>query len=482
MNIFVANYGNPMTTTQANTLNSLVALATTPAGYHIAKNGSGLFENTPDTGSGGDVMGPSSATDNAIVRFDLATGKLIQNSLITIDDTGNIASPLSIQMGNGAAVTNAAGKLWYNQLTGSLNFGMGGGLTTQQVGEEMYVYGKATATIQDTPLQIVYKTGIVGASGVISFAPTVSGLTNPDLILGVATEPIATNGFGRIAKFGIVHNISTDGSDYGETWVDGETIWYNPVTGNPTKNKPTAPNMKLEIGTVINAGSGGSGSFFVNLGSSSTLGGTDSNVQFGTLANGQLIQYDSVAGYWKNVAIGSASGVQAYNANTTILGNTTTGTGSIVLATAPQISQIELGHATDTTLSRSSAGVLAVEGVVVPTVSSTNTLTNKRITKRVLALSAGSATPAINTDNYDVVHITAQSAAITSFTMTGTPVDGDTLRISITDNGTARAIAWGTSFEASTVALPTTTVASTRLDVGFFWNTETNKWRCVATA
>lgn len=116
--------------------------------------------------------------------------------------------------------------------------------------------------------------------------------------------------------------------------------------------------------------------------------------------------------------------------------------------------------------------------------SATATLTNKRITKRVLALSAGSATPAINTDSYDVVHITAQSAAITSFTssLTGTPVDGDTLRISITDNGTARALSFGASFEASTVALPTTTVISTRLDLGFLWNTETTKWRLVASA
>ena len=116
--------------------------------------------------------------------------------------------------------------------------------------------------------------------------------------------------------------------------------------------------------------------------------------------------------------------------------------------------------------------------------ATTDTLTNKRVTKRVLALSAGSATPAINTDSYDVVHITAQNAAITSFTtnLTGTPVDGDSLRISITDDGTGRALTWGTSFGASTVALPTTTVASTRLDVGFFWDTETSKWRCVATA
>lgn len=120
----------------------------------------------------------------------------------------------------------------------------------------------------------------------------------------------------------------------------------------------------------------------------------------------------------------------------------------------------------------------------VVTLSATQTISNKRITKRVSALSAGSATPAINTDITDVVHITAQSANITSFTtnLTGTPVDGDTLRISVTDNGTARTLAFGASFEASTVPLPTSTVISARLDIGFLWNTETSKWRCVAVA
>lgn len=38
-------------------------------------------------GGGGDVTGPASATDNAVARFDGTTGKLIQNSAVTIADT-----------------------------------------------------------------------------------------------------------------------------------------------------------------------------------------------------------------------------------------------------------------------------------------------------------------------------------------------------------------------------------------------------------
>jgi len=40
--------------------------------------------------SGGDVFGPTSASDEAVARFDTGTGKLIQNSTVLIDDTGHI--------------------------------------------------------------------------------------------------------------------------------------------------------------------------------------------------------------------------------------------------------------------------------------------------------------------------------------------------------------------------------------------------------
>lgn len=111
------------------------------------------------------------------------------------------------------------------------------------------------------------------------------------------------------------------------------------------------------------------------------------------------------------------------------------------------------------------------------------TLTNKRITARVGTSAANSATPAINSDNFDVFRITGQTAAITSMTtnLTGTPVDSDVLLIEITGTG-AVAITWGASFEASTVALPATTVGTAKLTTGFLWNAVTNKWRCLAVA
>lgn len=137
-----------------------------------------------------------------------------------------------------------------------------------------------------------------------------------------------------------------------------------------------------------------------------------------------------------------------------------------IISTISNTGTVTLPTATDTLVAR----------------ATTDTLTNKRLTPRV-GTTTSSATPTINTDSFDFYEITAQTVDITSFTtnLSGTPTNGQKLWIAITGTA-ARAITWGASFEASTVALPTTTVTTNRLDVGFVWNSVTSKWRCVATA
>lgn len=54
------------------------------------------------TTTGGDVVGPGAATDEAIARFDGTTGKLLQNSAATLTDAGAIAGVTTLNTGNGA--------------------------------------------------------------------------------------------------------------------------------------------------------------------------------------------------------------------------------------------------------------------------------------------------------------------------------------------------------------------------------------------
>lgn len=114
--------------------------------------------------------------------------------------------------------------------------------------------------------------------------------------------------------------------------------------------------------------------------------------------------------------------------------------------------------------------------------AATATLTNKRITARITTI-VSNATPTVNTDDCDAVTITALAAAITSMTtnLSGTPTNFQKLIYRLKDDGTARGITWGASFEAMGVALPTTTVLSKVLTVGFLYNTVTSKWGCVAS-
>ena len=167
----------------------------------------------------------------------------------------------------------------------------------QPVGESQYFYIKADSTI--TKGQLIMFTGAVGASGVIKGAPA-TGLTDGQYLMGIAAEDIATNGFGLVTSFGHVRGWNTTGAPVGETWADGDILYYNPsIAGGLTKTQPTAPNVKATIAVVVNAAPAGSGDVFVRVSTGSVLGGTDSNVQFGTLATNDLIQYNGT--YWTNV-------------------------------------------------------------------------------------------------------------------------------------------------------------------------------------
>jgi hypothetical protein len=102
-----------------------------------------------------------------------------------------------------------------------------------------------------------------------------------------------------------------------------------------------------------------------------------------------------------------------------------------------------------------------------------------RITKRSSAESSN-ATPSINSDNIDIHEITALAVALTSFTITGAPVRGQELLISIKDDGTARAITLGSNFESSGLSLPTTTTVSVKMTMRFLWNVATSKWALIS--
>jgi len=115
------------------------------------------------SGGSGDVVGPAGATDHAVARFDTATGKLIQNSLMVLSDAGtpNIPAGQTYNI-NGAAHGHALADLGIKAWTQVLADGAviaHGMVGTPHVGVTGSVQGEIiTRTVDATNITISIKT------------------------------------------------------------------------------------------------------------------------------------------------------------------------------------------------------------------------------------------------------------------------------------------------------------------------------------
>lgn len=82
------------------------------SGQVLTSNGAAALPTFQSVAGTGDVVGPASATDNAIVRFDGTTGKLVQNSAVTIADTTGVTTGMVLpNTGLNVQDTNASHNL-----------------------------------------------------------------------------------------------------------------------------------------------------------------------------------------------------------------------------------------------------------------------------------------------------------------------------------------------------------------------------------
>jgi hypothetical protein len=288
----------------------------------------------------GDVVGPASATDNAIARFDQTTGKLIQNSVVTVSDTGVVDGVTHmndvdyIDFDTTYATALGAGQLGWNG-NDTLGLGMIGGNVIQHIGEDVFFYVKASATI--TKGQLCMFTGAVGSSGVLTAAPS-TAIPFAEAIIGVAAENIANNGFGLVQSVGTLRGVDTS------AFLDGDVLYYNSaVTGGFTKTFPASGPIVIAA-AVAKAGSGGSGVLTIRISFQTRVtAGTGMSVTQGndvvTVANTGVT---SVGG------TGTVSGI-SLSGTVTTTGNLTLG-GSLDLSSPPTIGSVTPNDITGATI------------------------------------------------------------------------------------------------------------------------------------
>lgn len=139
-------------------------------------------------------------------------------------------------------------------------------------------------------------------------------------------------------------------------------------------------------------------------------------------------------------------------------------------------------NALDTNLYRSAANVLKTDDAFIAGAGINSTRVTPRIvTATSYTTDTGSS---LNADTTDMFVVTAQAGDLLFNNPSGTHTDGQKLIITVASSTTtARALTWGNAFGATTVALPTTTTATTAtLSIGFIWSTSKSLWQCVAVA
>lgn len=285
------------------------------AGKFLTTDGSTASWGTP-AGSG-DVVGPSSATDNAVARFDTTTGKLIQNSVVTISDTGAVSGVTSmgvadyIDFDTSPTVSNAIGRMYWDAAQNSLAVGLTSTLAAN-VGQTLYARATNAEATTITKGQVVYAFGATGNRLSVKLAYNTSDATSAKTI-GVAAENITAGSTGMIICQGVL-----DGLNLG-AYNDGDSIYLGATAGAITSTKPYAPNHLVYVGTVERANAG-NGQLYVRIQNGYEMDELH-NVSAQNPTNGQVLIYNESTSLWTKNTITAGTGISVTN-----------GAGSITIA------------------------------------------------------------------------------------------------------------------------------------------------------
>jgi hypothetical protein len=398
-----------------------------------SKNAGGTVIQLGGGSGSGDVVGPASATDNSLVRFDGTTGKLVQNSTATLSDTGDLdtASVKADYFDLDTAATapaSAVGRTFWDDGTGASVLGLKGGNVDYYSGQQEFarVYNGSGAAM--TKGQVVYIVGAQGNRLDVRLARANVESTSANTI-GFVAEAIANGAEGWIQTTGPLYKLNTS------ALTAGQVLYLSPTTaGAYTATKPQAPDQLVVVGFVERV-SATVGSIYIKINNGSELDELH-DVQITSPTSGNTLIYNATTGVWKNANITQGSGISVTN-----------GAGSITIAnTAP-----------DQTVALTGAGATTISGTypnfTISSVNTTYSLATSTVlglielgsnTQQTVAANAVSATASrsyalqVNAAGQGVVNVpwtdTNSGGTVTSVGGTGT-VSGLSLSGTVTTSG-----------------------------------------------
>jgi len=211
-----------------------------------AGGGGGVLSWTTAAGTG-DVVGPAGGTTAGdIALYADTTGKLIQDSVVNIDGSGNIDGLNTISLNLlGTPPAHGEGLVWYDSSAHALVAYNDISTTTQQLGQEVYlrVYNDTVSQIDDG--SAVYISGVDTGRPTIALAQADAYATA--YAIGLATHDIGASSEGFVTTFG---GVSADTSTYSA----GNQLYVSPtVAGALTTTAPVDGDIRVEIGRALDS-------------------------------------------------------------------------------------------------------------------------------------------------------------------------------------------------------------------------------------
>jgi len=182
---------------------------------------------------------------------------------------------------------------------------IGGGSDTATV-VKAYVTNAEAVTI--TKGQVVYIFGAQGDRASVKLAKNTSD-TFSSKTLGIVRADIAAGQAGWITTQGQVSGINLG------AYTAGDILWLDSIPGGFTKTKPQAPYHAVFVGVVERANAG-NGLIYVKPQNGVELDELH-DVRITSVANNEIIRYNSSLGYWENKSLITTLGYTPLNVTDT---------------------------------------------------------------------------------------------------------------------------------------------------------------------
>lgn len=315
--------GSPITTSGNITINIPTASATN-RGLLSSTDWSTFNNKVPYTGATGNVN---------LGEYGISSG------FVTLDTTPT-GTPAS------------QGTIYWDDSRSTAALIMNG--TTQHIGQDSFFYVKNSTGYTIPKGTGVGFAGTDGASGHLLIQPFLANGSQPSTyFMGVTAEAITNGGFGQVMQFGELSGINTSG------YTAGALLYASTsVAGAFQTTAPQAPNNIILVAAAVNSTNNGSIIVRPQIGSNIN---TDEGVKITSVADKDLLQYQSGTGLWENKTR-DAAGVVTTDTTQTITGLKTFSGSSLRLAANGTADAVVLRNVSGTTGSDTGATTIGFNG------------------------------------------------------------------------------------------------------------------------